>query len=193
MSETLTHYSDRLQRLAEQELRPLVMRELQRGALFGEGLAKENLSTQLAVRTGNLRRSVQGGSEDRDGPVLFIRAGGGTRDVRYAAIQEHGGTVLPKRGRFLAIPVNGALTASGVAKKGPRDYGKQLHFVRSRNGGLLVRTTGKGKRARSEVYFLLVRSVRVRGVGYLRAAFAVTRERTIDSLKARVAEALGGA
>jgi hypothetical protein len=56
--------------------------------------------------------------------------------LRYALIQERGGTVLPVNAKALAMPVNAALTPAGVARwPGPREYPGKLQFIPWRKGG----------------------------------------------------------
>lgn len=49
-----------------------------------------------------------------------------------AMLHEHGGTVVPRNGKWLAIPLPAAMTPSGVPREpGPRSYG-DLAFIPSR-------------------------------------------------------------
>lgn len=58
-------------------------------------------------------------------------------DVKYAAIQEFGGTIKPK-GKYLAIPLPAALNANGTPKKaGPREW-KNTFVAMSKNGNLII-------------------------------------------------------
>ena len=90
-------------------------REVRAAGLRAEGQARENVGARLQVRSGQLRRSVQADLVE-EGPgalLLRLRAGGGTKELAYARVQELGGTIRPRNGRFLAIPWRGgpALTA----------------------------------------------------------------------------------
>lgn len=78
----------------------------------------------------------------------------------YARMQELGGTIRPKRGRFLTIPLPAALTPAGVLRKPARQW-KGAFFVRTKKGQLmLARNVGSSfKGWRVEPLFLLVRSV----------------------------------
>lgn len=138
----------------------------QRSTAVVRGLLSGN---RLAVRSGRLRNSV--GMEVKatgEGIELEVWAG---RDanVRYAALQEHGGVVRPKRGRFLAIPVGPAKTGAGVTKGGwesPRTAPVKLRFVPIRGGtmGRLV----MDQRGKSTTAYILVRSVKVKPTHYMR-------------------------
>lgn len=146
---------------------------------------------RLAVRSGRLRNSV--GMEVKatgEGIELEVWAG---RDanVRYAALQEFGGVVRPKRGRFLAIPVGPAKTGAGVTKGGwesPRTAPVKLRFVPIRGGtmGRLV----MDQRGKSTTAYILVRSVRVKPTHYMRdtqaAAVAAFPDLFADALQRRV-------
>jgi hypothetical protein len=71
-------------------------------------------------------------------------------EVVYADIQERGGWIFPKKGKFLAIPLPGS-------KGSPRNY-SNLVFIRPKTGNLLaVEITGKTFKPR----FLLVRNVKL--------------------------------
>lgn len=50
-------------------------------------------------------------------------------ETKYARIQEEGGTITPKRSKFLAIPLDAAKTAAGVARISPRDLPDRQTFV----------------------------------------------------------------
>jgi hypothetical protein len=102
----------------------------------------------------------------------------GGQAVPYARIHEFGGTILPKRGKFLAIPLGPVLTAAGVARGGPRQYpGLRL------NGRLLVDADGKA-------FFLLVRSVRIPARLGVRELWARDAGSRLDSIRAGVQRAM---
>jgi len=193
----LQGFSQRI-RTAREKIPGLILAELRATGLRGEGLAKQYATERLKVRTGYLRRSIQSSVKSDGGTAeLALRAGGGERDVRYAALQEYGGTNVPKTGKFLAIPVGPALTASGVPKyRSPRDV-PGLRFIPILGGkmGLLVKDyAGRGKSgrgARSEVWFRLVRSVTVTGKHYLHDGFEEARKGLEDRLHDRITTLVG--
>lgn len=69
----------------------------------------------LQVRSGFLRRSINWSVLNKfnlAGMELRVFTSG----VPYAVIQEYGGTITPKNGKYLTIPLPDALTPSGVPK-----------------------------------------------------------------------------
>jgi hypothetical protein len=93
----------------------------------------------------------------RWGETVIMRV---SNDVFYAKIQEYGGTIVPKKGRYLAIPIGPALTKSGVPRfpGGPRTV-QNLTFIarKGRNPLLAQRRKGGG----ITPFFVLVRSVMI--------------------------------
>lgn len=88
------------------------------------------LSSRQIIMTGDSVKTLRG--------VWSI---GGERNP-YARIQEFGGTVLPVKGKYLAIPLAAAKTAAGVSRvKGPLEYGK---FSKENPGGLVLIKSKKG-------------------------------------------------
>jgi len=162
-------WADALPRLVEAELRSTGL------AIVNE--SKQLARTRLKVRSGMLMRSIRqevvlNGAVG----VLTVRAGGGDRDVQYARLQELGGTVTPKKGRFLAIPTPLMLTGSGVARvASPRQVPGLIFIpIHGGNAGLLVRKN-LGKRAAKkqplQVMFWLVPRTTVKAKNYLGDAF----------------------
>lgn len=68
-------------------------------------------SQLLKRRTGNLRRSV--GQQVTGAALNDLRLRVFSAGTSYAALQEAGGTVTPKRSRYLTIPTDANLTAGG--------------------------------------------------------------------------------
>jgi hypothetical protein len=152
----------------------------ERHAALAAGHAVKNyLSGQrLNRRTGSLARSVVGRALRVNGiPAMEIGIFGGPA-ARYAGIQEHGGVIVPKRAKALAMPVGGALTAAGVPRwASPRDYPGELRFVPGHRGiGVLVdANTG-------EVLWRLLRKVVIKPRHYLRDAMLEELPRTARTL-----------
>lgn len=149
-------------------------------------IVRDMLSGQrLARRTGNLARSVEGRSDSHRGlPGMRIGIFRGPA-LPYAAIQEFGGTIRPRRARALAVPARGgpALTPAGVDRfGGPRGYPGELKFIPFRRSGVAVgmladaeqirqarrRSRGAPSLADIDAVYLLLRKVQLRGKHYLR-------------------------
>lgn len=172
-----------------------------RGALVEVGarglrLLKEGYLSggRLRVRSGRLRGSVSTRLAAGFGAqVLTLSAGSSTRaDLRYAGIQEEGGTIKPRRGKFLAIPLGPAKTGAGVPRfASPRDVpGLRYQPIRGGLQALLVKDGG-GRAARAVPWFLLVRSVRITGKHYMRDAGAAVTSAFPVVLAERIAKRIG--
>ena len=122
--------------------------------------------------------------------------------MKYGRIQEEGGRITPKNGRYLAIPVGPALTSSGVSRyRSPRDV-PNLTFVQSLKGQPMLVQASDQRNARGSlvkggkagtVFYILKTSVTIRGKHYLRDALGRAERRLPDLFDARLAVALGGA
>ena len=155
------------------QLRIGLRKEITRAALLGERAAKLLLTNQsLHVRSGRLRASVQSAvKEEGESWDLFLRAGGGAKDVRYARIHELGGVIRPVNAKYLAIPLPIARTAAGVSRyASPRQVPVPLAFVQSLKGQPMLVESG-GKNA-GRPWYLLRKSVRMPARPYLAPALA---------------------
>lgn len=162
-----------------------------RAALEVQAAAVDNIQARLATRTGSLKRSVRGTSVvTGDGVEIRVRAGGEGADLRYAAIQEYGGIIRPKTGKYLTIPVGPALTASGDSRYASARDVPGLVFVQSLKGQpLLVKANdersgkkGKLKVAAGTVYFVLRTQVSIKGQHYLSDALNQVAKTVPDQL-----------
>lgn len=102
-----------------------------------------------------------------------------TSDLPYAAIQEYGGVIVAKRTKFLAVP----LKAFPIGTT-PRGFGDTV-LVRGKSGNLLI-ARKLGKKGRLDFLYVLKRSVRIHGKGYLKRA----EERAAPKVEALVAQEL---
>lgn len=171
----LTRWAKRLHKAAGGELRRVLYRELVGVALDAEGRAKANATTSPMARTGALRRSIAGEVTTKtDGLRLVLSAGGrtGGQDLRYARLQELGGVIRPVKRKWLTIPMPAAQTRAGVARGGARSF-PDLRFVpgRDQTTAWLVRDVGRGKTARTELMFKLVRRSEIKPKRYLARAW----------------------
>jgi hypothetical protein len=130
-------------RLLGRDLRALP-REMD-GAVQVEGDGLAATARALAPRrTGALRRSIRV-VRDRRGRTMITSSHPG------AEVQSAGGTVRPERGEWLRVPLSGRSDTPGE------------WIRRARDGRLFVGS-------RSRIVAVLVRSVRLRGSGYLERA-----------------------
>ena len=194
MTVTLTQIADRIDRVPN-AIRLAVRQGVTELGRRGQRLVKEGYLSgeRLAVRTGNLRSSVTMATESTSSSErVYLRAGGGQRDVRYAALQEYGGTVVPVNAQYLAIPLAAAKTRAGVSRyASPRDV-PGLFIIKSKAGNLLL-VRRKGKKNKLEPMFVLKKSVTIRGKHYMRDALTAMSDaapevinKAVDTALARV-------
>ena len=124
---------------------------------------------RLAVRTGNLRSSTKPIKIEVHGGTVDGGIGFGTMYAKmHIGPKGQKTTIKPKNSKFLAIPLDAAMTPSGVPKGSPRKgpWG-QTFFFRTREGKLILfgkKVVQKGARAgqtRGNIVplFLLVKQV----------------------------------
>tara|TARA_Y100000310_G_C20513128_1_gene729861 strand:- start:369 stop:884 length:516 start_codon:yes stop_codon:yes gene_type:complete len=158
-------------------------------ALRAEAGSKMNATQRLRVRSGRLRNSIAGKVEPRPGGLAVVLSAGGRTggaDVAYAGIQERGGTIRPKRGRYLAIPVHDALfTAAGVQRYPSARHVPGLQFIPRGKPRLIHKETG-------ELYYILKASVTIRPKHYLRDGLRSASARLPEELRALVQTEVAG-
>jgi hypothetical protein len=138
--------------------------------------------SDLHNRTGALRRSVK--FQLMKAPSLGVNLIVGGKGAPHARLQEEGGTVKPRRGKYLTIPLDNAKTASGalsgrykIRRGGIRktrsgktrvvfktDKGETFIY-KSKKGNLLIaiKRTGRKKiNLKRDTLYVLKKSVRVR-------------------------------
>lgn len=106
----------------------------------------------LAVRSGSLRQSITSEVDQPDALSGYVGTKAGPASA-YARMQLDKGdtTILPKRGKYLWIPIADNLNASGIARYSPRYAmglltvtGKRaLRFFSTKSGGLIAFLPGK--------------------------------------------------
>ena len=158
--------------------------------------AAETTPTSTARRTGALWRSYRAQlTEDANtvGVDVGVLRGAEGNALEYAALHEYGGTITPKNGQYLAIPLGAAKTKRGVGRGGPRDYGDDLIVIRSKRGNLLLVRRPMGKAVGIEPLFVLVKSVKIKARPSLRPAVnrvrAVTEHLAAAAVRAALARA----
>lgn len=106
---------------------------------------------QLARSIGFLLAAAGAGWKSTIGTGL-----GNVQDVKYARILDQGGIILPRRRKYLTVPLG---KTQGVAANFPDAF-----FMKTKAGKcLLARETGKG---RIEALFLLVKQVQMPAFGW---------------------------
>jgi hypothetical protein len=135
----------------------------------------------IGRRTGNLARALM--------EQITVTADGVTGElwpdpdkVPYGAIQEDGGTIVPKSAQALAIPLAAMLTGNGVARgtaaqvrQAPSAFGYQRTFIPKGKNVILgvigdarfAGTKGKGGRGSIIPLFALAKSVAIPGRHYM--------------------------
>lgn len=106
--------------------------------------------TKPLLDTNKLRASIQVKPEGED----TIRAW--TNKIQ-ANLMQHGRTIRPKKGKYLAIPLTRAAQRTGS----PRLFGKKLGVKIGAKGGVMFSTTGKGKRKKETAEYALVKKVTI--------------------------------
>lgn len=148
------------------------------------------------VRTGNLRRSVAFSEpQRRPGGVWEGRFGYGSgAAASYARILEEGGTILPKNGRVLAMPVGNALTATGRARyASPRDVEGGFWISRAGQPPLFAVAAGGAKSQRLDILFIGLARVTIRAKHSARNAAREAQLQAGRVLEQQVRTALGDA
>jgi hypothetical protein len=94
--------------------------------------------TSLSKRSGALIAAIQG-SVRVDGSTFATLTGQiGAPGIPYARIQELGGTITAKNGKFLCIPLPAALDSNGLPlQSSPRDW-PNTFCAKSKAGNLLI-------------------------------------------------------
>jgi hypothetical protein len=188
----LDEFARRIREAAGGKLPDAIRAELAVVALEAEGRAATNATTRPRVRSGNLRRNIAGivRPMGADGLDLVLtndgRLGGGAPP--YASLQHDGGTIVPKRAKWLAIPAEANKTKAGDSRGGPRTMG-DLSFQPTKRADLAMlvrRARGKGSsKMRPEVMFWLRKRVSIPATRYLAKAW--------EAVPGEVEKALGDA
>lgn len=192
--------ADTLRDLSKRRLAAAIQTTLAMATADLEDRARTNIRERMRERSRALLTSVRREMTTLDGGEMAgtVSVGGKWQglDVPYARLQEYGGTVVPVRAKYLAIPVGPALNSVGLAKyKSPRDA-PQLQFVQSLKGNpLLVKLTkgAKGEPPSVEVWYVLRRSVKLPARRYLRDAWTSIVAELPDRLAASAAQAMAAA
>ena len=98
-------------------------------------MRKSKSGDGVQTRSGALRRSFDNAWGGSDLDSMFVQTF--SAGVPYASIQEEGGTITPKRGNWLTIPLDAAKTAAGVTRKPARQW-NDTFFRKSKAGNLIL-------------------------------------------------------
>jgi hypothetical protein len=91
-------------------------------------------------------------------------------NVVYAEIQHKGGTIRPKRGKRLAIPLTRQAARAAAGRGFRAAYPDAFTFTSRKGNLLLARRRSKRKNSRLELLALLVEKSTIRGTGFLGAS-----------------------
>ena len=129
----------------------------------------------IQARTGALRHSLGIDAHGTRIGNLFIRSF--SAGVPYARIQEFGGTVNAKPGKFLAIPLKAAKAPAGIPRGTPRSF-EGTFFITSKAGNLILMGLATGSASEPEPLFVMKKQVKVKGrLGFMKKWDAMRSER----------------
>jgi hypothetical protein len=192
---TIEQFSARMALLSSGALYSAILREADLIGRFGRSQMIANATKKPKVRSGRLRASSAYVVKSMPAKITIgLHAGGmtGGTSVKYAKVQDVGtagigGPITPKRGKYLAIPLDPARQATGTARApSPRDYPNLRFGPRSRRGNPLLVDEASG-----EPYFVLVRSVTIPPTYYMRNAFYSMRDRATVRLSSVLRDEVG--
>src|SRR5262245_24231526 len=129
--------------------------------------ASSETRPQIPVRTGAVKRlfsfSVKGGTDRNaniSGQIGFIRKPANQHEAVAPNVFEKGAIIVPKKGKFLWIPIGSNVDAAGHAKSRP--FIVKTMVLRSRGGNLIAfRRLGPEEVGPPEPMFLLRQSVTI--------------------------------
>lgn len=136
------------------------------GDIAVETVQRDYLQGQaLRHRTGILASEVNSWMPGKLEAVVGVPADSPAAHYAWLLSDEQK-TILPKKGKYLTIPIGEGLTPSGVPRySSPREVTDGF-FIKSKKGQLLFGIK-HGKRGRFRPLFVLVKSVFVQGTGAL--------------------------
>jgi len=139
---------------------------LEKGAGIAASNVAENYLTGQALKTrsGMLKKAVDGWLAGPLNAVVGVRPNSAVDKYKWL-LGDEDRTIVPKKGKFLAIPIGEGLTGSGVARfSSPRQVPNGF-FVKT--GGRLLFGYKRGKKGKFRPLFTLVKSVFIQGSGAL--------------------------
>ena len=139
---------------------------LEKGAGIAASNVVENYLTGQALKTrsGMLKKAVDGWLAAPLDAVVGVRPNSAVDKYKWL-LGDEDKTIVPKKSKFLTIPIGEGLTSAGVARfSSPRQVPNGF-FVKT--GGRLLFGYKKGKKGKFRPLFTLVKSVFVQGTGAL--------------------------
>ena len=125
---------------------------------FSKSLKKaRGYSDTPLLGTGALQRSVTNSPISVEGNKVSIAS-----KTAYSSLQQEGGTIKPKRSKYLAIPLCADAMKAGNAKTWCSLNAKKFFFFTSRKGNLFIAQNRKSKGGKSTIdlkYLLVLESI----------------------------------
>lgn len=172
----------------------LLMRAFRQAAVVVERKLKMNVTDNiLHRRSGHLAQSIQTSVYQDGASVVTARIGSGVANNRrmpYAEIHEDGGTITPKKAKWLTIPLEAALTPSGVPKKASAREWKNT-FVGKSKGGALIIFQKVGKKTLVPLY-VLKKSVRIPARHYMSETLEASKNYFLMAVRGSIERSLNG-
>lgn len=160
------------------------LEEFMKHELYGLRMSIRSAYSKVGLhkRTGLLKGSIEVGQVKYlgygvEGEVLTGQG------LKYAAIQEYGGTVRARNSKFLTIPVGPMLTPAGVARESLRDVIEQRKWqtFKPKNADVILGRLA-GSKGDFQVLFVLKKSVTIPSRPYVRTGLADFKEQFIKDL-----------
>lgn len=151
---------DRVQaalRKLPQIMQPMIRNVFRKfGLAFRRVFVSKRLSggSGLGRRSGQLARSFGSRVIETAGLIKLVVF----TDSKYALIQEKGGTIVPKRSKYLAIPVGPAVSGKVAKFTSPRQVAG-LQFMQNKAGNKFMGQVQGGKVV---IFFVLKKSVTIK-------------------------------
>lgn len=159
----------------------------------GEDAEANRKNHKLRRRTGEFVRKTRYENAEAMGGGRY-RAGVAF-DAQYSTthVGEKGKvtTITPKNKKWLTIPLPRALTRAGVLRKPTKDYDDLFFYWPDKSKSpVLAKTIGKGKRAKIQAFFVLVKMVKIRTRIHPKEILRLNKNKIQAGLRRAVIESL---
>lgn len=180
LADSLGRSMDDYANVLSREMRVFVQAELDKLAARHSGTTTTD--TTLAKRTGALSRALKTGGTVQDAAKIADVTGEISLPGKNR-IHEYGGTITPKAGEYLFVPLPDALNADGTPRKlNPRQW--QNTFIAESRKGNLILFQRLGRKLTP--LYALKRQVRVRPrlglVSQVKSDFPAFADRALEAL-----------